>query len=60
MATQLIFRSFCSPTGVEAKDVEVAKDILGAILSGHVEGLPGDDADMAEPEDEEQPRGGRR
>ena len=47
-------------TGVEAKDVEVAKDILGAILSGHVEGLPGDDADMAEPEAEEQPRGGRR
>ncbi len=47
-------------TGVEARDVEVAKDILGAILSGHVEGMPGDDADMAEAAAEEEPRGGRR
>ncbi|CAL5229434.1 g12756 [Coccomyxa viridis] len=47
-------------TGVEAKDVEVAKDILGAILSGHMEGMPGDDADMAEAEAQDEPRGGRR
>ena len=47
-------------TGVEAKDVEVAKNILGAILSGHVEGMPGDDADMAEAEALEESRGGRR
>lgn len=55
------FVSLC--TGVEAKDVEVAKDILSAIMSGHVEGLPeGDDADMAEAEAETQeaPRNGGR
>ena len=46
--------------GVEAKDVEVAKDILDAIMSGHVEGLPDDDATMAEAEAEDTPHGGRR
>ena len=38
----------------------MAKDILGAILSGHVEGMPGDDADMGEAAAEDEPRGGRR
>ena len=38
----------------------MAKDILGAILSGQVEGMPGDDADMAEAEGQDEPRGGRR
>ena len=49
--------------GVEEKDVEVAKDILDAIMSGHVEGMPGEDADMAAEEEaaqEEAPRGARR
>jgi len=40
--------------------VEVAKDMLNAILSGHVEGMPSDDAEMAEAEAREEPRGGRR
>lgn len=51
---------WCHCAGVEAKDVEVAKDILDAIMSGHVEGLPDDDATMAEAEAEDEPRGGRR
>ena len=48
--------------GVEEKDVEVAKDILDAIMSGHVEGMPGEDADMAAEEEAqaEAPRGARR
>ena len=40
--------------------MEVARDILDAIMSGHVEGLPDDDATMAEAEAEDEPRGGRR
>ena len=43
--------------------MEVAKDILDAIMSGHVEGMPGEDADMAAEEEaaqEEAPRGARR
>lgn len=48
--------------GVEEKDVEVAKDILDAIMSGHVEGMPGEDAEMAAEEEtqEEAPHGARR
>jgi hypothetical protein len=33
----------CAGAGVEPVDVEVAKQILDAILSGHVEGAPQDD-----------------
>ena len=42
--------------------MEVAKDILDAIMSGHVEGMPGEDAEMAAEEEaqEEAPRGGHR
>lgn len=56
----------CAPIhmhpGVEEKDVEVAKDILDAIMSGHVEGMPGEGADMAAEEEaqEQAPRGARR
>ena len=48
--------------GVEEKDVEVAKDILDAIMSGHVEGMPGEDAEAAAEEEaqDEAPRGARR
>ena len=38
----------------------MAKELLDAILSGHVEGMPSDDAEMAEAEAREEPRGGRR
>ena len=42
--------------------MEVAKDILDAIMSGHVEGMPGEDAEMAAEEEtqERAPRGARR
>ena len=42
--------------GVEEKDVEVAKDILDAIMSGHVEGMPGEDADMGAEEEAQEER----
>ena len=52
---------FIVHVGVEEQDVEVAKGVLDAIMSGHVEGMPGEDAEMAEDAaQEEAPRGARR